>query len=199
MILITVGTEKFPFNRLMTWIDRLIEQQFINPNEEEIIVQYGSCTIQPQGVKAYQVLPSQDFQALVAEARLIIAHCGEGSIDLLAKAGKPYILVPRSGQFGEHVDDHQVELARSLARQQVPIAYTPGDLVRFLQAPVFVEIPATPTQYYAQASQLLHQDLVTLTTPKTRSSRALLPGLASLANIGNWVARVPAVFSQITA
>jgi UDP-N-acetylglucosamine transferase subunit ALG13 len=44
MILVTVGTEKFAFDRLMQWVDRLIEEGFI-PAEEEVIVQYGSCTI----------------------------------------------------------------------------------------------------------------------------------------------------------
>ena len=30
MILITVGTEKFPFNRLMIWLERLIIKGFLN-------------------------------------------------------------------------------------------------------------------------------------------------------------------------
>ena len=94
MILVTVGTEKYPFNRLMQWLDSLIEQGFIDPQQEEVVVQYGSCTIVPEGVKNHTVLPETDFLGLVEEARIIIAHCGEGTIDLLDSLKKPFILVP---------------------------------------------------------------------------------------------------------
>ena len=53
MILVTVGTERFPFNRLMEWIDSLIQQNLVQPDREEIIIQYGSCTITPQGTKIF--------------------------------------------------------------------------------------------------------------------------------------------------
>jgi len=138
MILVTVGTEQFPFNRLMSWIQVLIKQGFI---QEEVIVQYGSCTKWPSGVKAYSLLAQEQFQKLVEEARLVIGHCGEGTVILLAATAKPYILVPRSQYFSEHVDDHQIELATALAQLEVPIAWSPGDLVRFLASPQRIPLP----------------------------------------------------------
>lgn len=169
MILITVGTEKFPFNRLMQWVDELIENQFIDPQQEAVVVQYGSCTVIPQQGLSYQVLPSVDFETLLQEARLIISHCGEGSFDLLAQINKPFILVPRSHQFGEHVDDHQVELAKALQKKGVNVAHCPGDLVRFLANPAIVNIATMPTQYYQKTSQLLNQEVenLNLTAPQT--------------------------------
>ena len=122
MILVTVGTEKFSFNRLMTWIDDLIQKNLLQPNQEEIVIQYGSCTITPKGANNFSVLPSHQFEEIVKQARLIIAHCGEGTLDLLANINKPFILVPRSGKYQEHVDDHQIELAEELAKQGVSIA-----------------------------------------------------------------------------
>ena len=157
MILVTVGTEKFPFNRLMEWIDNLIQQNLIQPNQEKIVIQYGSCTITPQGTNNCSVLPSEEFKNLVAQARLIIAHCGEGTIDLLANIKKPFVLVPRSGEYQEHVDDHQMELAEELAKQGVSIANSPQDLVEFLANPKVVSINHSPTEYYAQASLLLEE------------------------------------------
>jgi len=159
MILITVGTEKFPFNRLMQWVDQLIQTQFINPDQEEVVIQYGSCTLVPQQGKRYQVLPSVEFNTLLEQARVIISHCGEGSFDVLAQTHKPFILVPRSHQFGEHVDNHQVELANALQKKGVSVAQCPGDLVRFLAHPVMANISAIPTQYYHQASQLLGKEV----------------------------------------
>jgi len=139
MILITVGTEKFPFNRLMTWVQVLISRGFI---QEEIVVQYGSCTDYPSGVRAYSLLAQDQFQEIIQQARLIIGHCGEGTVFLLGATRKPYILVPRSQRFGEHVDNHQVELALALSQIEVPIAWSPGDLVKFMALPRWVP-PAT--------------------------------------------------------
>ena len=161
MILITVGTEKFPFNRLMTWIENLIAQSIIQPEREEIVIQYGTCTIIPNGVKSHAVLKETDFLSLVEKARLIIAHCGEGTIDLLALINKPFILVPRSHRFQEHVDDHQVELAQQLATQGMPIANSPEDLVSFLAEPFVAKFPVTPAAYYTQASFLLEEQFET--------------------------------------
>ncbi len=161
MILITVGTEKFPFNRLMKWIDNLIAQNLIEPEKEEIIVQYGTCTIIPNGIKGHSVLKQTDFLSLVNEARLIIAHCGEGTIDLLASIEKPFVLVPRSHSFQEHVDNHQIELAQQLAKQGIPVAYSSEALASFLAEPFVAKLPVTPTEYYIQASFLLEEQFET--------------------------------------
>lgn len=157
MILVTVGTEKFPFNRLMQWIDNLIKKGTLQPEKEVIIIQYGSCTIVPRGVKNYSVLIETDFLSLLAKSRLIIAHCGEGSIDLLGLINKPFILVPRKSCFQEHVDNHQVELAQKLAVLGIPIANSQADLASFLTAPILASFSTTPAKYYAQVSLLLEE------------------------------------------
>lgn len=161
MILITVGTEKFPFDRLMKWIDKLIAENSIQPEKEEIVIQYGTCTFIPNKTKGCSVLKQTDFLSLVNKARLIIAHCGEGTIDLLASINKPFILVPRSHSFQEHVDDHQIELAEQLASQGIPIANSPESLAGFIAKPFVAELPVTPAQYYTQASFLLEEQFET--------------------------------------
>lgn len=158
MIIVTVGTEKFPFDRLMNWLDSLIQQGFLQPEQEEVIVQYGSCTLQPKGVNNYSLLPRQRFSDLLKKARLVIAHCGEGTIDQLAAGTTPFILVPRTHDHEEHVDNHQVELANQLTKMGAPIARTPGDLVRFLAAPKRVKL-ATPKTYYHRACSMLSNQL----------------------------------------
>lgn len=135
MILVTVGTEQYQFNALMDWVEVLIRYGIIDRNEE-VVVQYGSSTKIPDGAKVYQCLPESVFQAVVEEARVIVAHCGEGTAMLLESLGKPFILVPRTRRFGEHVDDHQIEMAEALEQQGVPVAWSVGDLARFLAAPI---------------------------------------------------------------
>jgi UDP-N-acetylglucosamine transferase subunit ALG13 len=132
MILVTVGTERYPFNRLIEWVDLLLHYHLI---QDEVVVQYGSCTMLPTGVKVYQQLKSEQFAELVEQASFVISHCGEGSFLLLEEMGKPYVLVPRSHRLKEHVDDHQIELAIALAQAGASIAWSPGDLVRRLYAP----------------------------------------------------------------
>jgi UDP-N-acetylglucosamine transferase subunit ALG13 len=137
MILVTVGTEQYPFNRLMQWIEVLLQTEMIN---EEVIVQYGNSTILPAGARVYRFLKEEKFQDLIQQARIVIAHCGEGTLLLLDSLDKPYILVSRSQEFKEHVDDHQVELGLALSQINVPIAWCPGDLVRFIESPRKVSV-----------------------------------------------------------
>jgi UDP-N-acetylglucosamine transferase subunit ALG13 len=127
MLLVTVGTERYPFNRLMDWVELLIQYQLI---QDEVVVQYGSCTRLPSGVKVYQSLKSEQFAELVQQADFVVSHCGEGSFLLLEEMGKPYVLVPRSHQFKEHVDDHQVELAIALSQAGASVAWTAGHLAQ---------------------------------------------------------------------
>jgi UDP-N-acetylglucosamine transferase subunit ALG13 len=169
MILITVGTEKFPFNRLMRWLDLLLQDDLIG--EEELVVQYGSCTFLPGGVKVYRVLKEQDFHDLVQRARLVIAHCGEGTVLLLDSLRIPFLLIPRSQRYQEHVDDHQVELAQALGSIGVPIGWGPADLVRFLAEPSKVSINDLSVEA-AQALCLRLDQLFPATPP---SPDGLLP------------------------
>jgi UDP-N-acetylglucosamine transferase subunit ALG13 len=152
MILVTVGTEQYPFNRLMQWVEVLLNHELI---QEDIVVQYGNCTILPTGAKVYKFLKEEHFQDIIQQARVIIAHCGEGTVLLLDAFDKPFILVPRSHTFKEHVDNHQVEMALALADVNVPIAWSPGDLVRFLANPQKVPV----TNLSETTAQLLCQSL----------------------------------------
>lgn len=130
MILVTVGTEQYPFNSLMDWISLLIKEGIIN---EEVVIQYGASTSLPDNVRISKIIPENQFKELVQQASVVIAHCGEGSALLLEEFDKPYILVPRTVKFHEHVDDHQLEMADELENQGVLIARSPADLVKFLK------------------------------------------------------------------
>jgi UDP-N-acetylglucosamine transferase subunit ALG13 len=132
MILVTVGTERYPFNRLMDWVDLLLRYRLI---QDEVVVQYGSCTVLPSGVKVYQHLKAEQFTDLVQQASFVISHCGEGSLLLLEEMEKPYVLVPRSHKFKEHVDDHQIELAIALSQVGGSVAWSAGDVVQWLHSP----------------------------------------------------------------
>ncbi|WP_017292834.1 glycosyltransferase [Geminocystis herdmanii] len=154
MIFVTVGTEQFPFNRLMHWIEVLLESEMI---DEEIIVQYGNCTVLPTGAKVYRFVKEDMFRSLINQARLVISHCGEGTLLLLDSLDKPYILVSRSQKFKEHVDDHQIELAMAMEQMNIPVAWCPGDLIRFISNPRQVSISDVTSQSAIALCQSLEQ------------------------------------------
>ncbi|NJR40479.1 MAG: glucosyl transferase [Leptolyngbyaceae cyanobacterium CSU_1_4] len=154
MILVTVGTERYSFNRLMHWVDLLLQYRLI---QEEVVVQYGSCTVLPSGVKVYQNLKTEQFIDLVHQANFVISHCGEGSLLLLEEMEKSYVLVPRSHKFKEHVDDHQIELAIALSQVGGSIAWSAGDLVQRL----YSSQPTLLKTRSALATQILCQKLDT--------------------------------------
>lgn len=130
MILVTVGTEQYPFNSLMDWIGLLMKEGIIT---EEVVIQYGASTRLPDDVKISKVMPEAQFKETVKKANAVIAHCGEGSAMLLEEFDKPYILVPRTSKFHEHVDNHQLEMADDLESQGILVARSPADLVKFLK------------------------------------------------------------------
>ncbi len=165
MILVTVGTEQYPFNALLDWVGALMQAGFIAP-EEEVVVQYGACTRFPDRVKIYQRLPESEFKALVAQARLVIAHCGEGTALLLKTFNVPYVLVPRTQRWGEHVDNHQLEMAAALEKQGVAIARSPADLIHFLATPTTAPPPLESDSQLCRA--------LTQLCPPTASRRMML-------------------------
>ena len=107
MIFVTVGSQKFQFNRLLKEIDELIENKVIN---EEVFAQIGVSDYKPQNYKYKEFVTQDEFNKYLDEARLIITHAGTGVIVNAIKKGKKVIGIPRLSKFGEHVDDHQTEI-----------------------------------------------------------------------------------------
>lgn len=138
MIIATEGTQQYPFNRLMTWIEALIARGFIL---EEVVVLSGSSTKIPPALKRYESRTDSCLTELSGQASLIISDCDAARLQLLDRTAKPYILVPRTSSYNEHMDDRQIQLGSSLACEGIPVAWCPGDLVRFLSSPRRSSLP----------------------------------------------------------
>jgi anti-anti-sigma factor len=140
MILVTVGTEQYQFDALMNWVELLRKYELIN---EEIIVQFGASTFFPNGAKVFKVLPESEFRGLIDNANLVIGHCGEGTAQILEGVDVPYVLVPRTDRFREHVDNHQMEMADAFEQKGTPIARSPADLVKFIKLSQILEVDSS--------------------------------------------------------
>ena len=110
MILVMLGTQNNSFYRLLEEIDRLIEIGKIN---DEVIVQAGYTKYESQNMKIIDFVSSEEIEKLEQKANCIITHGGVGSIIGSIEKGKKVIAVPRLKQYGEHVNDHQLDIVES--------------------------------------------------------------------------------------
>lgn len=115
MIFVTVGTQPQPFKRLFEQLEELISNGII---EEEVVAQVGTNVLQQSRIQTFNYLPLQEMHKYMASADLIISHGGTGSIIPALKMGKKVIGIPRLSKYGEHVNDHQVDLITVLARER---------------------------------------------------------------------------------
>lgn len=102
------------FDRLMRAIGEMISSV---PKNEAVFVQYGNSKVVPSNCKAVAFVSRDEFDKLIREDFLVITHGGAGSIGKCLLAGKKPVVVPRRKEFGEIVNDHQLELVRELEGQ----------------------------------------------------------------------------------
>lgn len=107
MIFITLGSQKFQFNRLLIAVDKLIKEKKIS---EEVFAQTGFSDYEPKCFEYKKFLDREEFAKWEERADLVITHGGTGAIIGAVKQGKKVIAVPRRAEYGEHVDDHQLQL-----------------------------------------------------------------------------------------
>ena len=115
MIFVTVGTHEQPFDRLIQKIDELKRDGIVN---EEVIIQTGYSTYEPKYCQWSKLLPYEQMVENVAKARIVVTHGGPASFIMPLQLGKIPVVVPRQSQYGEHVNDHQVEFARAMQQRQ---------------------------------------------------------------------------------
>lgn len=114
MIFVSLGTQIFQFDRLIKKLDELVENGLI---KEEIFAQIGSANYFPKHYKFKQFLNKDEFDEYQNCADLIISHGGTGALVSASKKGKNIIAVPRLAKYGEHVDDHQLQIVKVLENE----------------------------------------------------------------------------------
>lgn len=107
MIFVTVGSQKFQFNRLLIEIDKLIENKIIT---EDVFAQIGASDYKPKNYECKDFITQDEFSKRINESDLIITHGGTGIVVNALKKNKKVIAIPRLSKYGEHVDDHQIQL-----------------------------------------------------------------------------------------
>lgn len=111
MIFVTVGTHEQQFNRLVAYVDGMKQRGEI---QEDVVIQTGFSTYEPQSCQWAKTFPYQKMQQLVSDARIVITHGGPSSFFAPMMMGKIPVVVPRTKRLHEHVNDHQVRFCRRL-------------------------------------------------------------------------------------
>jgi UDP-N-acetylglucosamine transferase subunit ALG13 len=128
-LFVTVGTDHHPFDRLVGWVDDWLRS---TPDPPSCLIQSGTSSAPTHG-RGVAYLGYREMERALDDARVVVSHGGPATIMLALQRGRRPIVVPRRGDLGEHVDDHQVAFARRLAREgEVDVAVTEEELHTFL-------------------------------------------------------------------
>lgn len=114
MIFVCTGTQVYQFNRLLKELDRLVE---LGEIQDSVFAQIGASDYKPQNYKYSEFLSSEEFIDYQNKADLIISHGGTGALIGASKKGKNIVAVPRLSKFGEHTDDHQLQIVGVLEKE----------------------------------------------------------------------------------
>lgn len=107
MILVTLGTQDKSFERLLKAIDLQIKNGNI---KDKIIVQAGYTKYKSKNMDIRNFLSMEELEGLQRKADLIITHGGVGSIITPLKYNKKIIACPRLAKYGEHTNNHQLQI-----------------------------------------------------------------------------------------
>ena len=128
-VLVTVGTERFPFERVLDSAMAALEEG------AEVAWQTGHTPVRVTLPGLHrQWWPAHQLREAVAAADVVVTHAGVGSVLMALRAGRCPVVVPRLGSLGEHIDDHQVEFARRLADRGLVVLAEPGAALAPLMA-----------------------------------------------------------------
>jgi UDP-N-acetylglucosamine transferase subunit ALG13 len=129
LVLVAVGTDVHPFDRLMSWLEGWYRG--VDPTVR-FVVQHGH-TRAPTVPGARDFLGHEELQRAMASAAIVVCHGGPATITEARRTGHLPIVVPRDPTRHEHVDNHQQLFARRLgAAGLVHLCETEAELLAAL-------------------------------------------------------------------
>ena len=128
-LFVTLGTIRpYRFDALLDAVTRLLAPG------DEVVWQVGCTTGITLAGQVFEGMERETLHGFAARADVVISHAGVGTtLDLLDLGIRP-VLLARRASAGEHVDDHQQQIAdvmssRNLATVRTPEALTRADLL----------------------------------------------------------------------
>lgn len=119
-IFVTLGTiQPYRFDRL---VDMVLEHF---GRGHEYVWQLGATRRSGLPGRVHETLSVEDMERNITDADVVVSHAGVGMALSILRLGKMPILVPRLAAQREHVDDHQLQIAKELERRGLAVPVTP--------------------------------------------------------------------------
>jgi len=113
MIFVTVGNDFRSFDRLLKKIDEIAP---LIPNE--VVIQRGYSRYLPKNTQYFDFVSMAIAIDYIQKSELVASHAGIGTIILCKEYGIPILILPRRKRYGEHMNDHQMEIAKALEERR---------------------------------------------------------------------------------
>ena len=111
MILVTLGTQDKQFYRLLDAVQKQIDKKVI---KDRVVVQAGcSSDFKSNDMEVFDLIPMDEYDKLIEECDVLITHGGVGTVITGLKNNKKVIAAARLEKYGEHVNDHQLDIIKS--------------------------------------------------------------------------------------
>lgn len=149
MILVLLGTQNNDFHRLLEEVEKNIENKVIT---EDVVVQAGYTKYESDRMKIVDLIPAEKLSKLQDKASLIISHGGVGSIISSIEKNKKVIAVPRKHEYGEHVNNHQIQIVKEFNEKGYIIGI---ENVEDLKYAIIKSKTFVPTKYVPNNSKML--------------------------------------------
>ena len=128
MFFVTVGTAPQPFLRLIKVLTELpdeIKQKIIFQGVDK------NNTTFPFSHKTF--MSTDEYDKMMNDAELVVCHAGIGTVRDCYELGKKTIVIPRQSKYGEHFNNHQLELVEYLLDKPLPNIYPLTDPARLAE------------------------------------------------------------------
>lgn len=139
MIFVTVGGHT-PFDRLVRAVDEWARTR----GRGDVFAQIGMGSWRPSHISWTHFIAPNDYEDIIEQADLMVAHAGIGSILSAMQHHKPLIVMPRRGQLRETRNDHQLATARQFATRGLIVADDAAALMNWLDRRNQVRPPPPP-------------------------------------------------------
>ena len=130
LVFVTVGTDHHPFDRLCGWSDAWVADG--RHPEVPWFVQSGTSA-PPAAAPFADYIRYDEMCDYMLRAVAVVCHGGPATIMDARRLGRVPIVVPRSADLGEHVDNHQQRFARRMAEMgEIHLAASQDELFELL-------------------------------------------------------------------
>lgn len=121
-VVVALGTSRYGFPRLVTALSDVL------PGSVDVVWQVGATEVGPLYGDTHAHMPQHELTEAMRAADLVIAHAGVGTALQAMSAGHCPLLVPRRAAHGEHVDDHQFQVAAQLTHSGLATSCEPEEI-----------------------------------------------------------------------